>query len=222
MESIILISKDSYRIKQEIELIAKKYNVGVFDKIVIEEEKSIGIEQVRNLQKNLFVSPIGGTIKIVILYSNDNITIQAQNALLKVLEEPPAHTLFILTGFTKETFLPTILSRCKIIELKDEKNDLSKKELQDREDILVYLQSETVGKKLQLAQNKGKSKEDALLFLEQMIILLRKNMLKRTLEHSQATNYQLLITQFQQAHTIIKTTNSSPRFALENLFLELI
>ena len=66
------------------------------------------------------LKPFKGKTKVVVIQSYESITKEAQNALLKVLEEPPANTLIIILTLKKEFLLPTILSRCKIINLKEE------------------------------------------------------------------------------------------------------
>lgn len=69
------------------------------------------IETCRNICSDAFVKPNNGSRKIYIFADADNIQLPAQNALLKVVEEPPAPVYFIFTAETKEAFLPTILSR---------------------------------------------------------------------------------------------------------------
>ncbi len=69
------------------------------------------IETCRNVCADAFVAPNNGSRKIYIFADADNIQLPAQNALLKVVEEPPAPVYFIFTAETKEAFLPTILSR---------------------------------------------------------------------------------------------------------------
>ena len=75
---------------------------------VIPEKTSIGVEQIRQINSEIFIKP-DGERKIYILEAYD-ITEQAQNALLKTLEEPPGYAVIILIG-KRSTFLNTILSR---------------------------------------------------------------------------------------------------------------
>lgn len=87
-----------------------------------QKTKSIGVDDVRNLIiKNAEIKPFENNYKIFIIEQADKLTIQAQNALLKTIEEPPTYAVFILLSENTDAFLPTVLSRCitfKFIPLK--------------------------------------------------------------------------------------------------------
>ncbi len=74
---------------------------------------SIGIHDVRALIKQLAYAPVEGARRVIILREAERMTTEAQNALLKSLEEPPAHTIFVLTTNQPEILLPTVRSRCQ-------------------------------------------------------------------------------------------------------------
>ncbi len=76
------------------------------------------IEQVRDLQHTLALSPVVGRWRVAILTEFEAATREAANALLKTLEEPPAHVVLILTSVDADLLLPTIVSRCRIIALR--------------------------------------------------------------------------------------------------------
>jgi DNA polymerase III delta prime subunit len=85
-----------------------------------DEKGTIGIDQIRSLYKflNLKLPVVDQKlIKIVIIKDSEAMTIAAQNALLKNLEEPPRLCLFILTVTNIRKLLPTVLSRTKIISI---------------------------------------------------------------------------------------------------------
>ncbi len=86
---------------------------------VISEKKSLGIEEIRDLSKFISLTvPLNQAINRVVMIPNSEIlTVQAQNALLKNLEESPKSTLFILTTKKINNILPTILSRSRIIDV---------------------------------------------------------------------------------------------------------
>ncbi len=79
---------------------------------------AIKIEQIRNLQHDLSLKPHTSRYKIAILADFDRATTGAANALLKTLEEPPAHVMLLLTARATSQLLPTIVSRCQIIGLR--------------------------------------------------------------------------------------------------------
>lgn len=74
---------------------------------------TLKIEQVRNIQKEVKLKPFEGGKKVFIISQAESLTGQAANSLLKTLEEPPEHTVFILVADNPYTLLPTILSRCQ-------------------------------------------------------------------------------------------------------------
>ncbi len=82
-----------------------------------EEGKSLGVDDARGLQRLIDVKPYEGGRAVVIIESAHEMTTQAQNALLKTLEEPPGHVVLILLAETLSPLLPTILSRCVVYKM---------------------------------------------------------------------------------------------------------
>ena len=74
---------------------------------------SIKVDQIRELHASVFLTPQRSSYKLIIIECADRMNVAASNALLKVLEEPAAHTHFILIAEQISTVLPTILSRCQ-------------------------------------------------------------------------------------------------------------
>ncbi len=87
------------------------------DTLVLNEKEKIGINVIRRLRKWLQKKPYRASKKIVLIEEAENLTIPAQNAFLKILEEPPKDSIIILTAENAQLFLPTILSRCRLIRL---------------------------------------------------------------------------------------------------------
>lgn len=84
------------------------------------DNKSISIEQIRELQKTLTLRTTGNTSKIrrvLCILDADSMTTEAQNAMLKTLEEPPADTVIVLTTHQYEDLLPTIRSRTQEVPI---------------------------------------------------------------------------------------------------------
>ncbi len=89
----------------------------VFFVLPEEKKRSIGIESIRELKETLWLMPNESSQKIYIIPNADIMTPEAQNALLKSLEEPPSHARFILTCDNKNLLLDTIISRVTVYEL---------------------------------------------------------------------------------------------------------
>jgi DNA polymerase-3 subunit delta' len=75
----------------------------------------IKIDQIRELQNTVYLTPKRSAFRLTILESAERMNQASANALLKILEEPPPHTVFILIAEHLATILPTVLSRCQII-----------------------------------------------------------------------------------------------------------
>ena len=82
-----------------------------FSLIDITPEKNIDISQIRNLIKDLNKSSFNSKLRFILIDNIENLNLNSANALLKILEEPPKNTIFILINNDKK-ILPTIKSRC--------------------------------------------------------------------------------------------------------------
>jgi len=85
------------------------------DTLMVTSETSIGIDMVRDLQDFANHPPLINSKKYIVIPHAETLTPEAQNALLKVLEEPPEYTQFILVAPNTQSFLETVLSRCQIV-----------------------------------------------------------------------------------------------------------
>lgn len=91
------------------------------DLIYVTHEKtaSIGVDDIREqINDTVMVRPYSSYYKVYIVDEAEKMTQQAQNALLKTIEEPPSYAIIILLTTNQEAFLPTILSRCVQLKLK--------------------------------------------------------------------------------------------------------
>jgi DNA polymerase-3 subunit delta' len=84
----------------------------------VEDAREIRIEQVRDLGRGLALAPYMSAWKIALLLDFEKANENAQNALLKTLEEPPARVVLLLTAESAESLLPTISSRCETLRLR--------------------------------------------------------------------------------------------------------
>ncbi|MSQ22595.1 MAG: DNA polymerase III subunit delta' [Dehalococcoidia bacterium] len=78
----------------------------------------IRIDQVRAIERAIALQPYEGRYRVFIFEGAERLSPDAANALLKTLEEPPAHVLLLLTAAEEEALLPTIRSRCQRLELR--------------------------------------------------------------------------------------------------------
>jgi len=223
MQSILLISEDKKKAKEYIDKLSKDEDIDRIDVNINSFEKTIGIEDIRNIRKHIFLKPILSKTKVVVTEAYEGITIDSQNALLKILEEPPNNTTIIITVSKIGLILPTILSRCKIVEIK-QPFELSKETSTQYFNILISLSSIGVGNRLKLAQDMAKNKDEIIPELEKMILIAREKLIEEAKKHVNdplISQYLNILISLNKANLVLKTTNVSPRLTLENLFLNL-
>ncbi len=136
-------------------------NKGQFlDLIELDAASNRGIDEIRNIKENIGFKPIQGKYKVFIIDEAHMLTEPAFNALLKTLEEPPKHVIFILATTEPDKIPPTILSRVqrfdfKRISLKDIVKKLkyiAEKENVEVSDSALYLIAEEAGGALRDAE----------------------------------------------------------------------
>lgn len=90
------------------------------DLLYFEQDEKLGMKQAKQIIEFFSLKPYSAKGRVVILEDAGKLTTEAQNALLKTLEEPPEEAIIILGADTDANFLPTILSRCEIVTLKQD------------------------------------------------------------------------------------------------------
>lgn len=96
------------------------------------ENGAILVEQVRAIRREASLSPMEGRWRVYILCNVEYANESAANALLKTLEEPPAHVLFLLTASSEELVMPTIVSRCQKVFLHPQPREVIEEALRSR------------------------------------------------------------------------------------------
>ncbi|MDP3730508.1 MAG: DNA polymerase III subunit gamma/tau [Candidatus Omnitrophota bacterium] len=124
------------------------------DILEIDGASNRGIDEIRNLRENVKFSPSKGRFKVYIIDEVHMLTQEAFNALLKTLEEPPAHVKFIFATTQAHKVPPTILSRCQrfdfrrisIKDIVDSLKAIAKKEnLKVEDDVLILMAKHSDG-----------------------------------------------------------------------------
>lgn len=108
-------------------------------RVTHEKPNSISVDDIRTQVNNTVdIKPYQGPYKVYIIPQADMMTPQAQNAILKTIEEPPSYVVFLLLTENAETLLPTINSRCVMLKLRNIKDTLIKKYLMENLEIPDY------------------------------------------------------------------------------------
>lgn len=145
---------------------------------VTHEKSRIGVDDIRNsVLQDISIKPFSSRYKIYIIDEAERMTEQAQNALLKTLEEPPAYAVIILITTNTGAFLQTILSRCVTLQFKPLDNKLIADYLMKKEKLPDYFaklcaafSGGSLGQALKFAKNDSfeKIKNECLAFLREV------------------------------------------------------
>lgn len=179
------------------------------DFIILENETSLKIDDIRKLQKNISLRPYKYQYKVIWIKDAHNLTIPAQQALLKTLEEPPADSFIFLSVDKKESLLPTILSRCQIRQI-DQVAIAIGVELENISSVIL---KSSPGQKLIFADQNARTKAQASAFCESQIYYWQRELIHQ--KNKQIGNFIKLLYQTQ---SMLKV-NVNPSLAIGNLLL---
>ena len=152
----------------------KAINEGRFsDLIEIDAASNRSIDEIRSLKEKINYQPVEGLKKVYIIDEAHMLTKEAFNALLKTLEEPPAHVMFILATTELEKILPTIISRCQ-------RYDFKPLDLEEMKSGLEYILKEenlsmTDEVYSVIYENSSGSMRDSISILERLIVTANGN-----------------------------------------------
>ena len=93
-------------------------NNSSMDVLEMDAASNRGIDEIRDLRDRVNLAPASGRMRVYIIDEVHMLTAEAFNALLKMLEEPPEHVIFVLATTEKHKVLPTIISRCQSFDFR--------------------------------------------------------------------------------------------------------
>lgn len=216
-KSFLIASADESFIENEISKLLEKLHIArnSVDFLLIDqgsEKLSIGIDITRKLKHWLSLKPFNSENKLAVIKKADLLTIEAQNSILKQLEEPNPNHFIVLVLENPRVLLPTVLSRCEII------SDLQYRKEELDTDIMKLTKVEQFRYLEELLKTK-----DAVLvnknikeFLQGLLIHLEKELLKNPYDEVIRANIALV-----EQTSIMITANTSKRLALENLLINM-
>ena len=145
-------------------------------RLVHEKPNTIGVEDIRSqINNDMAIKPYSSPYKIYIISEAEKMTVQAQNALLKTLEEPPEYGIIMILTSSLETLLPTVQSRCVILNVRPVADELVKKYLMEtmqipdyKAEVCTAFARGNIGRARMLASSEEfeKVKEEALVLLK--------------------------------------------------------
>jgi DNA polymerase III delta prime subunit len=204
----LIISSDSKNIDDQISQICNslnnKININNPDIFILNNQSGWTISLARQIKHFFSQKPFNHQNKIVIIYQAENLNIESQNALLKTLEEPGNNKYIILATAKPSKLLPTVISRCQTIKLKDNIQALNEKPLNI---------THQIKKDLLESESLSKDKNTVLPYLENQLKIQQKLLIKNP---NQETSK--LIQKIFKAIQMIES-NVDPRSALDFVFL---
>ncbi len=181
-----------------------------------EDESSIGIDTIRVLIHKLSRKPHQRKKKIAVIWEAQFLTEEAQNALLKTLEEPPGKTQIVIAVNSTRNLLPTIISRCEIVRLrgKSEEGVNVPKEIKDE---FHNLLQKDYGQRMNWSEKEKerlKNSQEVIKLLSNWLLILRSGLFeeKTTKKHLEDGLKYL---------NLLQKTNISPRLTIETFLLSL-
>ncbi len=172
-------------------------------RITHEKPNTISVDDIREqLNSDVAIKPYSSKYKVYIVNDADKMTPQAQNALLKTLEEPPVYTVILLLTSNINALLPTILSRCVVLHMKPVADALIRKYLMEelqvtdyKAEVCVAFARGNVGKAKALASSEDfeNIKADALSMLKYVQEMELYEMMAAV---KKITEYKLYITDY--------------------------
>ncbi len=219
----------------------------IVEKKNVAKQRDISVESVREIKKNLSLFPYHGKYKILIIDDAHKMNTAAQNALLKILEEPNPTTIIILVTPEIDKILPTIKSRCQtvnfslisesellkhfpqnIVDVSTGRPGLSEIIAQNDGELSFRLEavenlnkiiSGSINEKFILAEELSKDISKTSDLLNFWLWEMRKKALFS--ENSERKNIYAGMEKIQKSLETLKNTNANGRLILETLFLDL-
>ena len=195
---------------QEIQRKLSDWRILAVDCVTLSAEtEHITIGQVREFQKRLLFSPMQSPFTAGIIRDATALTIEAQQALLKLLEEPPPHAYILCESETEHQLLPTIVSRCQVIRMGETTVDHSAAR-QTIEKLLNGKPSEIFLEVDNHTGDRGAAKQ----WMQELLFASRELMLVQ-----QSETIVALIRRLQKAQAQL-SVNCNPKLVLDRVFLQ--
>lgn len=214
MHAFVITGGTKEKRQEQIASLQKEWKVSSFDRIGLDPiEGTIGIAAAREFQKQLVIAPYHSPVKMGVISDAQLLTQEAQNALLKTLEEPPRHARLVLEAPASDILLATITSRCHVIHLNE-----TQKQSGDVASVLAVIDriaAAPVAKRVVLIDEITKTRDDAKQWVSDAIVALHKSLRERQRGSTTKLLRGLLTAQAQLA------ANVTPRLVFDNLFLSL-
>ncbi|WP_232617988.1 DNA polymerase III subunit gamma/tau [Thermosipho africanus] len=186
------------------------------DVIELDAASNRGIDEIRKIRDGVNFTPVMGKYKVYIIDEVHMLTREAFNALLKTLEEPPQHVVFILATTNPEKIPPTITSRCHVLEFRN----ISQEDIMHRLKQICGIEGYDVSEKAleKIAKRAAGGLRDALSILEQVVKYAGGEVTEKIVDEALGLIDEEIIVRFIDA--ILKNEIDFINFMLNNIYIE--
>lgn len=179
-----------------------------------EDTSTIKIQDIRALRPHLILKPPPAIHMVLTLHELQHATNETQQALLKLLEEPPFYLNIFITADAANKLLPTIQSRCLHILLSRSKQRVSAHDTTE----IQKLVSSGIGERFAHAAIIAADKTTAIIWLKNALTVLHERLHAGNVP---TCSDMIRLTKIARALQTLERTNTNPRLLMENLLLEM-
>lgn len=218
MHAYILTGSTAEERSDYIKKLLNERSISPHDVIaIIPEPISISVESIRSAIIRVSIHPQASPYHAVVVWNAQTMTLEAQNAFLKTLEEPPGDARIILETNQPDALLPTILSRCQLIDL-GSAAAYTDEEILQCINTLKFLREASIGKRLQKIDVLTKTRDDALAFTNLAIAAMHTELVNQAVTKLQSNKIAKLLRSLLATRTQL-LGNINPKLALDDVFL---
>lgn len=172
MQTFLIASTSENFIDREIEKLKKRVKVNDFNIHLFQPENSIGIAEVRKIIGLVSLKPFDGGERLIVIQNMEKATLESQNALLKLLEEPPPGNYIVMTVDNPHRLAPTIISRCQIISENEYRSTPETKESLEIIQLIKKIVNAPTGERILISQKTVNTRDEALKLLNTFLTTL--------------------------------------------------
>lgn len=217
MHALIITGTDIQAVTARAQAVLTDQHIHPSEQISIESDQSIGIDAIRALIHQCSLQSSGQ--RGIWIKDAARLTTEAQNALLKLLEEPPARTTIMLTVSSPDGLLPTIISRCQLIRVRPTATKQDENNRTEQHDFWQQILNTDPPTRLALLPDLGKDRTAYSEFLQAHLRFLHATLYETTSQLSRVrvarALKQLLVADQRIQH------NANAQLALDWCFLTL-
>jgi hypothetical protein len=218
MHAFLIVGSTTDKRQDEIQQRLSTWQIAPADVVnLVPEEEHITIALVREFQKRLLLAPMQSPHTAGVISNAHLLTTDAQQALLKLLEEPPPHAYIICETETPDQLLPTIVSRCQVVRILDQEDA---HDLTAAKKLIISLLKSKPGEVLAEVDTHTTDRDEAKQWIRLLLGAARELLISAHLPQSPINSERItaLIRKLQLAQGQL-SVNCNPKLVVDRVFL---